>query len=145
MNHRDTILVVDDDRDACEALGGFLEESGFAVEAVGDGAHALARLDRRLPDLVLTDLQMPGMSGLELIRRIQSRQKSPPVILVTGMETGDLCTGAGEYGAVECLVKPVNVDELLWAIERALACHRGLDAVPPPPAQPEDDDDALAR
>jgi DNA-binding response OmpR family regulator len=128
MNNRDKILVVDDDHDACTALGGFLEESGFAVEAVLDGARALARLDQLVPDLVLTDLQMPGMNGLELIRRIQSRHKGVPVILVTGMETRDLCTGAGGYGAVECLVKPVNTDELLWAIDRALACCRRPDA-----------------
>jgi two-component system, NtrC family, response regulator HydG len=125
MRHRDTILVVDDDSDACEALGGLLEESGFSVEAADNGARALARLDQGIgPDLVLTDLQMPVMDGLELIRRIQARDHAPPVILVTGMETGDLCTGAGGYGAVECLVKPIDADELLWAIERALACHR---------------------
>jgi DNA-binding response OmpR family regulator len=131
MRHRNTILVVDDDSDACQALGGLLEESGFAVEAAGDGAGALARLDQVGPDLVLTDLQMPGMDGLELIRRIQAREKAPPVILVTGMETGDLCTRATGYGAVECLVKPVDVDELLWAVERALACHRA-ECTPPP-------------
>ena len=128
MNNRDKILVVDDDRDACAALGGLLEESGFAVEAFGDGARALARLDHLVPDLVVTDLQMPGMNGLELIRRIQSRHSGLPVILVTGMETRDLCTGAGGYGAVECLVKPVNADDLLWAIDRALACGRRPDA-----------------
>ncbi len=134
MRHRDTILVVDDDSDACQALGGLLEESGFAVEAAGNGARALARLDQAGvgPDLVLTDLQMPVMDGLELIRCIQAREKAPPVILVTGMETRDLCTRAGGYGAVECLVKPIDADELLWAIERALACHR---AAAPPPAR----------
>ena len=125
MRHRDTILVVDDDSDACAALGGLLEESGFSVEAADNGVRALARLDQGAgADRVLTDLQMPVMDGLELIRRIQARDKAPPVILVTGMETGDLCTGAGGYGAVECLVKPIDADELLWAIERALACHR---------------------
>jgi CheY-like chemotaxis protein len=134
MRHRDTILVVDDDSDACEALGGLLEDSGFSVEAADNGVRALARLDRLDqagdgPDLVLTDLQMPVMDGLELIRRIQARAKAPPVILVTGMETGDLCTGAGGYGAVECLVKPIDADELLWAIERALACHRAGEAI----------------
>jgi len=132
MRHRDTILVVDDDSDACEALGGLLEESGFSVEAAHNGVRALARLDQAGsgPDLVLTDLQMPIMDGLELIRRIQARAKAPPVILVTGMETGDLCTSAGGYGAVECLVKPIDADELLWAIERALACHRAGEAPP---------------
>jgi DNA-binding NtrC family response regulator len=124
MKHRDRILVVDDDRDACEAISGLLDQSGYAVEAAADPAHALARLDQVRPDLVVSDLQMPGMSGLELIRRIQARQPGVPVILVTGAETRDLCTGAKQYGAVDCLTKPVNPEELLWAIERALVCHR---------------------
>lgn len=125
MKQRDRILVVDDDDDACEAISRFLDQSGYAVEAALDPAHALARLDQVRPDLVVSDLQMPGMSGLELIRRIQARQPGTPVILVTGAaETRDLCTGAKQYGAVECLTKPVNPEELLWAIERALVCHR---------------------
>jgi DNA-binding NtrC family response regulator len=124
MKQRDTIMVVDDDVDACEALAGLLDQSGYLVEVLSDGEHALARLEQGVADLVLTDLQMPGMNGLELIGRIHARRPKLPVILVTGMETRDLCTGAEEYGAVECLVKPLNADELLWAIERALACCR---------------------
>ena len=124
MKQRDRILVVDDDRDACEAISGFLDQSGYAVEAAADPEQALVRLDQVHPDLVVSDLQMPGMSGLELIRRIQARQPGMPVILVTGAETRDLCTGARQYGAVECLTKPVNPEELLWAIERALVCNR---------------------
>jgi CheY-like chemotaxis protein len=124
MKHRDRILVVDDDPDACEAISGLLDQSGYAVEVAADPAHALVRLEEVHPDLVVSDLQMPGMSGLELIRRIQVRQPGTPVILVTGAETRDLCTGAKQYGAVDCLTKPVNPEELLWSIERALVCHR---------------------
>lgn len=124
MKQRDRILVVDDDHDACEAISGFLDQSGYAVEAAPDPAHALARLDQLRPDLVVSDLQMPGMSGLELIRRIHARQPATPVILVTGAETRDLCTGAKQYGAVDCLTKPVNPEDLLWAIERALLCRQ---------------------
>jgi DNA-binding NtrC family response regulator len=129
MKQRDRILVVDDDSDACEAISGLLDQSGYAVDAAGDPAHALARLDQVRPDLVVSDLQMPGMSGLELIRRIQAAHPGTPVILVTGAETRDLCTGAKQYGAVECLTKPVNPEELLWAIERALVCRRPLEAI----------------
>jgi DNA-binding NtrC family response regulator len=117
-------MVVDDDRDSCEALAGFLDQSGYLVEMVRDASLALARLDRRAADLVLTDLQMPGMDGLELIHRAHERRPKMPMILVTAAETRDLCTGAKEYGAVACLTKPVNPEELLWAIERALACGR---------------------
>ncbi|HET6150703.1 MAG TPA: response regulator [Polyangia bacterium] len=115
---------MDDDPDACEAISGLLDQSGYAVEAAPDPAHALARLAEVHPDLVVSDLQMPGMSGLELIRRIQARQPGTPVILVTGAETQDLCTGAKKYGAADCLTKPVSPEELVWAIERALVCRR---------------------
>jgi CheY-like chemotaxis protein len=124
MKHRDGILVVDDDKDACEMLSTVLTQSGYEVQAVTDGFEALARLQQSPPDLVLTDLQMPGMNGLELIQRIQQNAPAPPVILVTGTDTRDLCTGAEGYGAVSCLVKPVNLDELLWTIDCALVCAR---------------------
>ena len=117
-------MVVDDDPDSREALAGLLDQSGYLVEVVGDGARALSRLERRTPDLLVTDLQMPGMSGLELIRRVHAHRPELPVILVTGGETRGLCTGAPGYGAAECLTKPLAHEELLWAIERTLACHR---------------------
>jgi CheY-like chemotaxis protein len=136
MKQRDGILVVDDDKDACEMLSTVLTQSGYAVEAASDGFEALARLQQSQPDLVLTDLQMPGMNGLELIRRIHEEHPEAPVILVTGMDTRDLCTGAEGYGAVSCLVKPVNLDELLWTIDCALVCTRGGGHAKPPPPPP---------
>jgi CheY-like chemotaxis protein len=120
-------MVVDDDPDSREALAGLLDQSGFLVEVVGDAASALIRLERRMPDLLVTDLQMPGMNGLELIRRIHARRPDLPVILVTGAETRALCTRAEQYGVAECMSKPVSPEELVWAIERTLACRR----VPP--------------
>ena len=124
MKYRDTIMVVDDDPDSRETLAWLLDQSGYLVEVVGDGALALSRLERRLPDLLVTDLEMPGMSGLDLIRKVHARYPSLPVILVTGGETRGLCTGADRYGVAECLTKPVSPEGLLWSIERTLACRR---------------------
>jgi two-component system nitrogen regulation response regulator GlnG len=124
QRERDGILVVDDDAEACESLTNALRQSGYAVESARDGFEALERLARNTPDLVLTDLRMPGMSGLELIKKIEESKRGAPVILVTGVETGDLCTGAPGYGAFSCLIKPINLDELLWAIDCALVCNR---------------------
>jgi len=68
---------------------------------------------------------MPGgMNGVELAREIKRRNSALPVVLTTGAETRDVCTGANAYGAEACLVKPINLDELLWTIECALACKR---------------------
>ena len=121
---RDRVLVVDDDRDACELIALVLQQAGYEVDAVQDGFQALKAVTSRRPDLVITDLQMPGMNGLELIRRIQAVDGEIPVVLTTGAETRDVCTGANAYGAEVCLVKPINLDELLWSIECALACRR---------------------
>jgi CheY-like chemotaxis protein len=121
---RDRILIVDDDKDARELIGQVLAEAGYVVEVAGDGFEAMDKLPRALPDLVLTDLKMPGMHGVDLAQRIRS-QSEIPVVLTTGMETLDLCTDAEAYGAVACLQKPINLEELLWTIDLALACQRG--------------------
>jgi len=124
---RDRILIVDDDQDARELIGEVLAEAGYVVEVAVDGFEAMAKLPRTLPDLVLTDLRMPGMHGVDLAQRIRS-EHDVPVVLTTGMETLDLCTDAAAYGAVACLTKPIDLEELLWTIDMALACQRGAKA-----------------
>lgn len=125
---RDRILIVDDDKDARELIGSVLSEAGYLVEVAGDGFEAINKLSAVRPDLVLSDLRMPGLTGVDLAQRIRAAGDLP-VILMTGTETHGLCTGAEAYGAVACLTKPVNLDELLWTIETALAC-RPADAMP---------------
>ena len=120
---RERILIVDDDRDARELIGQVLAEAGYLVEVAADGFEAMAKLPRALPDLVLTDLRMPGMHGVDLAQRIR-RESDVPVVLTTGNETFDLCTDSEAYGAVACLMKPIDLEELLWTIDCALACRR---------------------
>jgi DNA-binding NtrC family response regulator len=122
---RDRILIVDDDQDARELIGEVLVEAGYTVEVAGDGFEAMAKLPRALPDLVLTDLRMPGMHGVDLAQRIR-KQHDVPVVLTTGMESFDLCTDASAYGAVACLPKPINLEDLLWTIDLALALRRDV-------------------
>lgn len=120
---RDRILVVDDDNDACELIATVLGQAGYAVAKCTDPFEALSITAAHHPDLILTDLQMPGMNGLELIRRIRGVDANVPVVLTTGTETRDLCTAASAYGAVACLEKPINLDQLLWTIDSTLACR----------------------
>lgn len=120
---KDRILVVDDDGDACELIAMVLGQAGYAVAKAVDGFEALAITTAHHPDLILTDLQMPGMNGLELIHRVRAVNAGVPVVLTTGAETKDLCTAAEAYGAVACLEKPINLDQLLWTIDAALACR----------------------
>jgi DNA-binding NtrC family response regulator len=122
---RDRILVVDDEQDARELIAAVLVQAGYTAEVAGDGFEALSKLEQALPDLVLSDVQMPGMMGPDLIQHVRRVRGDIPVILFTGTETRDLCTAAEGYGAIACLEKPVNLEELIWTIETTLACRRG--------------------
>jgi DNA-binding NtrC family response regulator len=122
MGKRERILVVDDDGDARETLAAALSQAGYAVEIVGGGNEALERIGSLGADAVVSDVWMPDMSGLDLIRALRHKGFFQPVVLMTGLES-DLCTAASAYGATRCLRKPFTLDELIWAIDCALACR----------------------
>ncbi|HEY5453493.1 MAG TPA: response regulator [Polyangia bacterium] len=126
MTTRTRVLVVDDDADAREMLSAVLAQAGYDVDAAADGFAALAHVSRYRPDLVLTDLRMPGMTGVDLLQRIRRVHGDVPVIIATGLETWDLCTAAEAYGAVTCLIKPIDVEDLVWNIEMALAVRQNV-------------------
>ena len=121
---RDRVLVVDDEADARELIATVLTQGGYAVEVAHDGYDAIDKMPAAAPDVVLTDMQMPGMHGVELIAQLRRIDGDLPVVLATGVETRDLLTNASLYGAVACLEKPLDLDELLWTIDLALACRR---------------------
>jgi CheY-like chemotaxis protein len=123
VKKRARILVVEDDEPSRQVMADALADAGYAVEEAVDGYDALAIAARRSPDLVVSDLAMPGIDGLELTRRLHVFARAVPVVLTTGLEdTRDLVTTAPDYGAVACLKKPMSLDDLLWTIDRALAC-----------------------
>ena len=124
MTTKTRVLVVDDEEDAREMLTLILAQAGFDVDDAADGFAALSKVSHYRPDVVVTDLRMPGMTGVDLLQRIRRIHGDVPVILATGLETWDLCTAAEAYGAVTCLVKPVELDELVWHIEMALAVRQ---------------------
>jgi two-component system cell cycle sensor histidine kinase/response regulator CckA len=122
MYAQQKILVVDDDAEAREMLCEFLSDQGYAVEAAPDGATALHKLDGFSPDLIVTDYEMPGMSGLELIRRVQMRDPGRPMLLVTAREELDLPRGAySSSGPLVCLRKPLDLDALSAIVQRLIA------------------------
>jgi DNA-binding NtrC family response regulator len=130
MKKRDRILVVDDDVDARETLAAALTHAGYVIEIVGGGREALERVAAGSADALVSDVWMPDMSGLDLIRALRERGFDQPVVLMTGLES-DLVTAAGAYGATSCLRKPFALDELVWAIECALACGVAPSERPP--------------
>jgi two-component system response regulator PilR (NtrC family) len=114
------ILVVDDEPSMREFLTICLRRAGYEVEAAPGGEAALARLDAHPFDLVITDLTMPGIDGMELLRRVTARPEPPLVLMITAFATTDTAVQAMKLGAYDYLVKPFKVDEILVVIRRAL-------------------------
>ena len=94
------------------------------IESIDD--RHIDELANLLIDAVDGGASVSFMSGTELLQRIRRIHGDLPVILATGLETMDLCTAAESYGAVTCLEKPINLEELVWTIEMALACREGV-------------------
>jgi phosphoserine phosphatase RsbU/P len=111
------ILVVDDDDAVRESLGVSLESLGYDVRYAHDGRSALAAVEQSHPEAMITDLQMPGMSGLDLLREMAVRNIGVAVIAISGGDT-QMLESARRLGAVETFAKPVMDDDLASAIER---------------------------
>jgi two-component system NtrC family response regulator len=119
MRHN-RILVVDDEESLRRVTQLRLEAAGYHVNAVPDGFQALDSLAREPFDLVLTDLKMPGMTGIELLKRVREDYPDVVVILITAFGTVESAVEAVKAGAYDYIVKPVNMDGLRLVIERAL-------------------------
>lgn len=118
------ILVVDDEaivRVSCERV---LVPEGFSVRVISRGSEALDLLTREPYDLVITDLKMPDMDGLEILKNIKSRWPHITVILITGYGKASVAEQAVKQGAYEYLEKPFTPDDILRVVKKALE-HQG--------------------
>ena len=113
------VLVVEDDRTVAEVVTRYLEREGFVVESVGDGNEALARADAHLPDLVVLDIMLPGLDGLEVCRRLRSRAPIPVVMLTARGSEEDRVLGL-ELGADDYVSKPFSPRELTARVKAVL-------------------------
>lgn len=114
------VLVVDDEAAARAALEGLLETQGYSVDQAGDGAAALERLVELPPDVIVTDLDMPGMNGMQLLSELRSRGQDVPVIVVTSATELRSAVDAMRAGATDYIAKPIDFDVLLLSVERAI-------------------------
>ncbi len=121
------ILVVDDETAARSALTELLREEGFEVQSAGDGFKAMGRLDGWTPDIVITDLKMPGMDGIQLMDKVRQQIPEVSVVVMTAFGTVESAVEAIQHGADDYLTKPLHIGELLVVIERVLE-HRALRA-----------------
>jgi DNA-binding NtrC family response regulator len=114
------VLVVDDEANARNALAELLEDAGYAVSTAADGRTALLQMEQVDPDVVLTDLKMPGMDGLSLIERGRTMSTHTTFIVMTAFGTIDTAVQAIKLGAESYLTKPLEVDAVIAIVDRAL-------------------------
>ena len=118
------ILVVDDEANARTALAELLRDEGYQVETAADGFKALPKLADFSPDLVLTDLKMPGLDGMELMRRSRELDPERAVVMMTAFGAIETAVTAMREGAADYLTKPLDMGELSLVLERALERRR---------------------
>ena len=114
------VLVVDDEPDMVENCARILKRAGYQCLTATDPNRALALVDSERPDLVLTDLKMPGMDGMEVLRRAREMDPALPVILITAFASIESAVAAIKDGAFDYLPKNFSVDQLRVAVERGL-------------------------
>jgi two-component system phosphate regulon sensor histidine kinase PhoR len=116
----DRILVIDDSKETRDFLEDFLGSHGYAVLGAGDGEEGLLRALNECPDVVLVDMQMPGMTGLDLIKALGREGRDIPVIFVTAYGSEELAVKAFRAGARDYVPKPYEPQAILASVERAL-------------------------
>ncbi|MDX5570481.1 response regulator transcription factor [Streptomyces sp. ID05-04B] len=130
-----TVLLAEDDRAIRNALERALALEGYRVTAVADGVEALAQAHRNPPDVLVLDVMMPGIDGLQVCRVLRAEGDRTPVLMLTALvETADRIAGL-DAGADDYVVKPFDVEEV-FARLRALLRRTGADAVVPVPDAP---------
>lgn len=120
------ILLIEDDRSTASALQKVLQDEGYAVTVAGRGDQGLNQARERQCDLVITDLKLPGLSGMELIAQLHSAKPKLPIIMMTAHGTTETAIEAMKLGACDYLVKPFEADELLDLAASAVASSRRM-------------------
>jgi len=120
------ILLIEDDRSTASALQKVLQDEGYAVTVAGRGDLGLNQARERGCDLVITDLRLPGLSGMELIAQLHTAKPKLPIIMMTAHGTTETAIEAMKLGACDYLVKPFEADELLDLAASAVASSRRM-------------------
>ncbi len=119
-----TILIVDDEQSILQSLSGLLQDEGFEVITANNGYEALKIIDAESPDLVLLDIWMPGIDGIETLQEIKKDNPFIQVIIITGHGTIETAVKATKLGAFDLIEKPLSIDKIIVAINNALNFRR---------------------
>ena len=116
-----SILVVDDEEEIRKIMSGILEKEGFNVITAPEGRQAIEKICFNTPDVVLLDVRMPGLNGMEVLKKIKALDDNLPVVLVTAYADTHQAVEAMKEGAYDYLAKPFDNNEVVWITRRALA------------------------
>ncbi len=120
MPSRHSVLIVDDEDGIRQSLVNVLQDEGYTAEAVARGEDCLAALASKKFDLVMLDVWLPGMDGLETLKRIQAMESSPPVIMISGHGTIETAVRATKMGAFDFIEKPLSIEKTLLTLQHAV-------------------------
>jgi DNA-binding NtrC family response regulator len=121
---RPVVVIVDDDPDMISLISRFLAQAGYAVETFGDAESCLAGFSRLIPEAVCLDLMLPGLGGLETLKRIKDLEPHLPVVILTADNAVDSAVRAMQEGAYDYLVKPIDRTKLVTTIKNAVERSR---------------------
>jgi two-component system nitrogen regulation response regulator NtrX len=119
-----SIFVVDDENGIRESLGALLRDEGYEVEAVASGEECLARLQTRTFDLVLLDVWLKKMDGLETLERMQAQDGAPMVVMISGHASIETAVRATKLGAFDFVEKPLSLEKVVLVVRNALEYMR---------------------
>ena len=114
------LLLIDDDKSINESLGTVLSEAGYKIFTAEDALKGLEQFDRFPPDLIVCDLKLPGMSGIDLLQRVKTSDSNFPFIIITAYDDSDSTIEAIQKGAYDYVEKPIDIEKLKVTIKRAL-------------------------
>lgn len=118
MANEPTVLIIDDNREMAANLQEILEDEGVRVVVAQDGYEALSKLGADGFDLVITDIRMPGMSGIDVLKAVHERWPTLPVIVMTAYSADSILEEAYTAGALDVLAKPIDIEHVIGLVER---------------------------
>ncbi len=119
-----TILVVDDEERITRSLAGILSDEGYRVQVASSGTEALKKVEDDLPDLVLLDIWMPGLDGMEVLQRLKEKYPNLQIIIISGHGNIETAVKATKLGAFDFIEKPLSIDKITVSVKNALNFSR---------------------